>query len=104
MNYMDRAGAEAAAAACQGRAVVKGVPLRVQWGRPKPLDNIDRDQRLENARAGRQTEQAVKAAAGPAGKSTITDGTLQAEDPGSLGTVLPPPGQGDVEYASMAGE
>lgn len=103
MNFIDRASAEKAAEACQGRAVVKGVPLRVQWGRPKPLDNLDRDQRIENARAGRQTEQAAgptgrKAIAGPAGEG---EGD---EDLDRLASVPAPPGEEDVEYAAMAGE
>lgn len=105
MNYMERAGAEAAAAACQGRAIVKGVPLRVQWGRPKPLDNMDREQRMANARAGR-TIQSTKRAAGPSGAKAIT-GSPNAEtvdDLGGLEAVAPPPGQGDMEYAAMAGE
>ena len=98
MNYIKREDAEKAAAACQGKAVIKGVPLRVQWGRPKPLDSLDRDQRMENARAGRTVEpgQKRKAISAPSG------------DPGAslqdLEAVAPPPGQGDVEYAAMAGE
>ena len=105
MNYMDRAGAEAAAAACQGRAVIKGVPLRVQWGRPKPLDNMDRDRRMENARAGRQTEQAGKALAGPTGRKAIAGASVGGTDEvDALPAVAPPPGQSDVEYAAMSGE
>ncbi|KAK4620950.1 Pre-mRNA-splicing factor slt11 [Fulvia fulva] len=104
VNYMEREGAEAAAAACQGRAVVKGVPLRVQWGKPKPLDNMDRDQRMENARAGRAVESRQKAIAGPAGQKAIAGGSAQVEDLDSLAAVAPPPGQGEVEYAAMAGE
>src|SRR5271156_5112579 len=64
INYATRASAEAAAAHCQGKAVIQGCPLRVQWGKPKPLDNLDQDQRMEYARQGRQTAAAVKAAAG----------------------------------------
>ena len=104
VNYMDREGAEAAAAACQGRAVVKGVPLRVQWGKPKPLDNMDRDQRMENARAGRAVESRQKAIGGPAGQKAIAGGSAQTQDLDSLAAVAPPPGQGEVEYAAMAGE
>ena len=107
MNYMERSGAEAAAEACQGRAVIKGVPLRVQWGRPKPLDNMDRDQRMQNARAGRETEKAVKGVAGPAGRKAIagpSDEATIGEDLDDLSAVAPPPGQEDVEYAAMAGE
>lgn len=106
VNYMDREGAEKAAAACQGRAVVKGVPLRVQWGKPKPLDSMDRDQRMENARAGRQSA-APKAVAGPAGRKAIAGtsaGAAANDDLESLEAVAPPPGQGEIEYASLAGE
>lgn len=53
VNYNTRQGAEAAAESCQGRAVVKGVPLRVQWGKPRALDTMDREERIENAKAGR---------------------------------------------------
>ena len=106
MNYVSRESSEKAAAACQGRAVVKGVPLRVQWGKPKPLDNMDRDQRMQNARAARSSGvpgaggagQERKAIAGPAGEGGSAD-NLEG-----LGVVAPPPGQGEVEYAAMAGE
>lgn len=106
LNYMSREGAEKAAAACQGRAVIKGVPLRVQWGKPKPLDNMDRDKRMENARAGRATASAV---AGGAGQKRKAIGAPAAEgettdDLEGLGAVAPPPGQGEVQYAAMAGE
>lgn len=104
MNYMDRSGAEAAAAACQGRAVVKGVPLRVQWGKPKPLDNMDRDQRMENAKAGRAVQTTTKAVGGAPGKKAITGGATSVNDLDSLAAIAPPPGQGDVEYGAMAGE
>ena len=106
MNYMTRESAEKAAAACQGRAVIKGVPLRVQWGKPKPLDNMDRDKRMENARAGRATAKAVAGGAGQKRKA-IAGPTGEDEDADNLeglGAVAPPPGQGDVEYGAMAGE
>lgn len=100
MNYQTREGAETAAEACQGKAVVKGVPLRVQWGKPKPLDTMDRDKRMEYARDGRTI-------AGP--KKTLSAAAvpnlLEAPAPDELdGLVAPaPPGSEDVEYASLAG-
>jgi pre-mRNA-splicing factor RBM22/SLT11 len=100
LNYIDRESAEKAAAACQGRAVVKGVPLRVQWGRPKPLDSLDRDQRLENARAGRSV---AGGAAGQKRKAIEGSAEREKDDLDSL-VAAPPPGQGEVEYAAMAGE
>jgi pre-mRNA-splicing factor RBM22/SLT11 len=106
INYSTRKGAEEAAEACQGKAVVKGVPLRVQWGRPKPLDTLDREQRMENARAGRNTAQAVKAsqqlpAATSSGQSQIADAP---QDLDSLAAIAAPPGSEDVNYASLAGD
>lgn len=107
MNYLTREGAETAAAACQGKAVVKGVPLRVQWGRPKPLDNMDRDTRMAQARAGRETAAAVKAGSGrpalAAGSAAGPAGTMD-EESDSVGMIAAPPGSEDVQYASLAGE
>lgn len=109
VNYMTREGAETAAEKCQGRAIVKGVPLRVQWGRPKPLDNMDKDARMANARAGRETVAAMKAstsgqralAAGPASGSAGGGGAKEDFD-SLVGTA--PPGSEDIQYASLAGE
>jgi pre-mRNA-splicing factor RBM22/SLT11 len=104
INYVNRADAEAAAAKCQGKAVIQGCPLRVRWGKPKPLDNMDREERIKNAREGRQ-------AAGPgpktggAGKKAVTAAGEPAEQNKAQGNVVaPPPGSGDVQYASMNGD
>ncbi|KAJ9496739.1 Pre-mRNA-splicing factor slt11 [Exophiala xenobiotica] len=108
INYATREGAEAAAAQCQGKAVIQGCPLRVRWGKPKPLDNTDREQRLEWAREGRQTAAAVKAAESGGRAITGGDGVQAIEGPaGEESTsfiVAPPPGQGEVTYASMEGD
>ncbi|KAF3402087.1 Pre-mRNA-splicing factor slt11 [Penicillium rolfsii] len=103
INYVNRSDAELAAEKCQGKAVVNGCPLRVRWGKPKPLDNMDREERIRNAREGR-------AAAGPAkgapGKKAITAaGESAGQQEKSHGyTVAPPPGSGQVQYASMSGD
>lgn len=105
VNYMGRDAAEKAAAACQGRAVIKGVPLRVQWGKPKPLDSMDRDQRMENARSGRTTGEGRKAAVVPPGRGAISGSSIQLNtDLENLVAVPPPPGQDDVEYDAMTRE
>jgi len=107
MNYMTRENAETAAAACQGRAVVKGVPLRVQWGKPKPLDNMDRELRMSHARAGRDIAAALGASSGQpaiAGGSGGPATSPADNDLDSLAAVAPPPGSEDVQYASLAGE
>lgn len=37
VNYTSRAAAEAASEACQGEALIRGCPLRIQWGKPRAL-------------------------------------------------------------------
>jgi pre-mRNA-splicing factor RBM22/SLT11 len=102
VNYATRQGAEAAAESCQGRAVVKGVPLRVQWGKPKPLDSIDREQRIENAKAGRAVSGfSARTLQGQMGKKAIEAAPVE-EDFDSLVSTKPP-GEEDVEYAALAG-
>lgn len=113
INYATREGAEKAAEACQGKAVIQGCPLRVQWGKPKPLDNMDREERMDLARQGRQTLAAVKAAGGGVGGGSqqrtlgevgMAQGEGEEEEHGGTYVVAPPPGAGDVQYASLAGD
>ena len=113
INYADREGAEKAAERCQGRAVVQGCPLRVQWGKPKPLDNMDREERMSFARQGRQTAAAVGAASGAAPQRAIASAEQgdsaatveeEEEEEDSNYVVAPPPGTGNVTYASLAGD
>ena len=103
INYATRQGAETAAEACQGKAVVAGCPLRVQWGRPRPLDNMERDQRVDQARAGRSV---LDPGAG-ALSTGWGDGNVQApprqDNFDDLTTVAPPPGDDNFKYASLAG-
>ena len=107
INYATREGAEAAAAQCAGKAVIQGCPLRVRWGKPKPLDNTDREQRMEWAREGRQTAAVTE---GQRGQRAITGGQGPAqieeasEEDSSTYVVAPPPGAGDVQYASLSGD
>ncbi|KAI9782777.1 MAG: Pre-mRNA-splicing factor slt11 [Candelina submexicana] len=103
INYATRQGAETAAEQCQGKAVIAGCPLRVQWGKPRPLDNMERDQRIDHAREGRNTAAAIASAnATPLLQGGAQGGQLQAgldiDD-----VVAPPPGTDDVQYASLAG-
>jgi pre-mRNA-splicing factor RBM22/SLT11 len=103
INYATRQGAEAAAEACQGKAVIAGCPLRVQWGRPRPLDNMERDQRVDQARAGRS----VLGSGAGAPQTGWGDGNVVAparrDNFDDLATVAPPPGDDDFKYASLAG-
>jgi hypothetical protein len=76
--------------------------LRVRWGKPKPLDNLDREERIKNAREGRS---AVGTPAKGSDKKTITAaGDATTQEKAQSYTVAPPPGSGDVQYASMNGD
>ena len=107
INYATREGAEAAAEACQGKAVISGCPLRVQWGRPRPLDNMEKEERFATARQGRDTAAAI-AAANRAGEASEFEGELSGlndeASTGNMNAIAPPPGQDDVQYASLAGD
>ncbi|KAI4200002.1 MAG: hypothetical protein LQ346_002475 [Caloplaca aetnensis] len=105
INYATRGGAEAAAEHCQGKAVIQGCPLRVQWGRPRPLDSMDKEERMSLARQGRDTAKAVAA-------TTSSTGTVAGQLAGApahevqgedMPDPAPPPGQDDFQYAALAG-
>ena len=105
INYATRESAEAAAEHCQGKAVVAGCPLRVQWGRPKPLDNMEKEERMTLARQGRDTAKAIAAASGinPRANARVDNGGNIEVSVDDMTAVAPPPGQDDVQYASLAG-
>lgn len=104
INYSTREGAEAAALHCQGKAVISGCPLRVQWGKPRPLDNMEKDERMALARQGRDTAKAIRSLNGPSTLSANDDGeTSVPENVDELAAIAPPPGQDDVHYESLAG-
>ena len=108
INYAAREGAEAAAVHCQGKAAIQGCPLRIKWGKPKPLDNTDRDQRMSWAKEGREQAAALKQQQPGHRAIAGADGQAQLEGPDSEESssfiVAPPPGQGEVSYASLAGD
>ncbi|KAL4997528.1 Pre-mRNA-splicing factor slt11 [Aspergillus recurvatus] len=101
INYATRESAEAAAKHCQGRAVVQGCPLRVRWGKPKALDNMDREERLKYAREGRQVVGSLRNA--DQGAKAVTAGAEKEERPRQM-AMAPPPGSGEVQYSSMSGD
>ncbi|KAJ5618667.1 Pre-mRNA-splicing factor s.t1.c11 [Penicillium herquei] len=103
INYVNRADAEKAALECQGKAIVKGCPLRVRWGKPKPLDNMDREERMKNAREGRQAVGPTRGA--QSDKKAIAAGNAADKEAKQNNiAVAPPPGSGSVQYASMSGD
>ncbi|CAF9907474.1 MAG: hypothetical protein GOMPHAMPRED_005116 [Gomphillus americanus] len=101
INYATREAAEQAAAACQGKAVVAGCPLRVSWGKPKALDNLDDSERMAHARAGRDTAKAIASHDNQTSNGSDTNLISASKDDAPLAA---PPGQDDVQYASLAGD
>lgn len=109
INYETRKGAEKAAEACQGRAVIAGCPLRVRWSVPKPVGNMTKEQRGEMARDGRSAFGDVrrqKTIEGRPGQKALTqgEGAQEQQDLERMAAVAAPPGAGDINYASLAGE
>jgi len=104
INYANREGAENAAEYCQGKAVIHGCPLRVTWGKPKALDHLDTEERMAYARSGRETAKAVAAVNQTAVWAEHSGSTAASEEVDDLSVIAPPPGgEGDVQYASLAG-
>ncbi|KAF2198939.1 hypothetical protein GQ43DRAFT_421375 [Delitschia confertaspora ATCC 74209] len=103
VNYIRRKDAEAAAEACQGKAVIKGCPVRVRWGKPKPLDTMDQNQRMVYAKEGRAVAGPSRQAAGGSSGGAITAGS--GNDADNLAALAPPPATDDeqVQYPSLAG-
>ncbi|CAJ2503497.1 Uu.00g108910.m01.CDS01 [Anthostomella pinea] len=111
INYETREGAERAAEACKGRAVIAGCPLRVRWSQPKSIGTMSKDERAEMARDGRSAfgdqrrgqgpRKAIAEAPGQEGGGQV--GASQ-QDLDELSAAAPPPGSGDVNYASLAGD
>ena len=104
INYAERESAEAAAKAFQGKTIIAGCLLRVQWGKPRPIGTMDKDERMAMARKGRTAHL-------NAGTSQTVEGGAQqayieappADDLANMSAVAAPPGADDVNYASLAG-
>ncbi len=103
INYATRDGAEAAAEHCQGKAIIQGCPLRVRWGKPKALDHLDTDERMRHAHEGRDTAKALKAASGSSETLAIEQGAPSGQSLDDLASIVPPPGQTEFNYPSLAG-
>lgn len=106
INYATREGAEAAASALQGRAVIAGCPLRVQWGKPRPIGTMDKEERIATQREGRHAFASPGRGRGGRGRGGGGQEHVQDERQdvlGSMSAVAAPPGGDDVQYASLAG-
>ncbi|KAF4508909.1 hypothetical protein G6O67_005237 [Ophiocordyceps sinensis] len=100
INYETRDAAEKAAAACQGRAVIAGCPLRVRWGQPKAIGTMDKDQRtqmLRDARIPREQEESRHQHSLEAGGDT-------GGQPSAPVVAAPPGGDDAPNYASLSGD
>jgi pre-mRNA-splicing factor RBM22/SLT11 len=112
VNYETREAAEKAAAACQGKAVIAGCPLRVRWAQPKPIGTMNKEQRHQMLMDARQAvprqQRGPKGieGGGPRGEGAeSTQAAVQANGGAtSMAAVAPPPGaQDEPQYASLAG-
>ncbi|KAH9905133.1 RNA recognition domain-containing protein [Xylariomycetidae sp. FL2044] len=105
INYETREGAERAAEACQGRAVIAGCPLRVRWSQPKPVGTMNKEERAAMGRDGRSAfGPARRGQAGPKAIEGAPGQGTGLPQQASIPVVAPPPGASDVNYASLAGD
>ncbi|KAF3939725.1 hypothetical protein ABW19_dt0207798 [Dactylella cylindrospora] len=81
VNFQTRAGAEAAAESCQGKAVIAGCPLRITWGKPRPLGTIDRAQAAAIARGGGKNASGGSSAGGAAATEDTNQSEFDAMEP-----------------------
>ncbi|KYK58786.1 hypothetical protein DCS_05804 [Drechmeria coniospora] len=101
VNYETREAAEKAAAACEGRAVIAGCPLRIRWGQPKAIGTMDREQRSQMLRDAR----VVKGKARSLGHGAIEGASQQGADGHAEARAVPlPPGADEPNYASLSGD
>ena len=103
INYETREAAEKAAAACQGRAVIAGCPLRIRWGQPKAIGTMDREQRSQMLRDAR-----LPRGQGQSRQQNAIEGGAQDGQPriaGGAPIVAAPPGGDEApNYASLSGD
>ncbi|KAK9245368.1 hypothetical protein V1506DRAFT_474608 [Lipomyces tetrasporus] len=101
VNYNTREAAEAAAAATGTTLVINGCPMRVTWGRPRPIG--DEAHSLQNAKLAlankrriiNEAREALKnEQGGDAETGGVDEGTIDLEP-------KLPPGQATVTYASQ---
>lgn len=94
VNYATRAAAENASEACDGEALIRGCPLRIQWGKPRSLGG------------GYKTEQrnAELARLALSKRSDEMDGDNIGGGVREQGPVNLPPGESTLTYRSMREE
>jgi pre-mRNA-splicing factor RBM22/SLT11 len=100
VNYVKRQDAETAAETLKGKVVIKGCPMRVTWGKPKQLDSLDQNVRMQYAKEGRQ-------AAGPSRRAVAAQAAIESAPQNNFDSmaIAPPPGAEDeTTYASLRGD
>ncbi|RKF63527.1 Pre-mRNA-splicing factor slt11 [Erysiphe neolycopersici] len=103
INFQTRKDAEAAAKHCQGRAVISGVPLRVRWGKPKPIGMMEKHERIAIAGEGRAAFTSPVTISNEATGYGNNSTGFAREDLANIEVIAPPPGSENVQYASLAG-
>lgn len=58
---------------------------------------------MAHARSGRETAKAIAAANRPIAPGSNAQGALTPESVDDMAAIAPPPGQDDVQYASLSG-
>lgn len=97
VNYVKREDAEKAAETLKGKVVIKGCPMKVTWGKPKQLDSLDQNVRMQYAKEGRHV-------AGPA-RRAAAQAAIEAPQTFDSSAIAPPPGaDDDVAYSSLTGQ
>ncbi|KAK9465956.1 hypothetical protein V1512DRAFT_240943 [Lipomyces arxii] len=100
VNFTSREVAEAAAEATGNNLVINGCPLRVNWGRPRPIG--DEAHSLENAKLAMANKRKMLGEARQAKKSERKSGGIKAVAAGEqIVAPMLPPGQAPVTYASQ---
>ena len=106
VNYETRAAAEKAAEACQGRAVIAGCPLRIRWGQPKAIGNMDKQERssmLQDARVRKNKTQQRSIEGGSSG-SGQQQAALPSSGSAAPAVAAPPGAEDEPQYPSLAGD
>jgi len=104
INFETREAAEKAAAACQGRAVIAGCPLRVRWKMPTAVGTMNREQRAQMLMDARRTITGVRGKDNRRGHPGSTPSASEGEQSAGPATTAAPPGSAAIpKYASLEG-
>jgi len=107
VHYETREAAEKAAAACQGRAIIAGCPLRVRWKVPAPIGTMSKEQRaqtLMDGRSGLPGSRRGKPNPNRLGAAETSADNSESPNVPEPSLIPAPPGSGEEpKYASLDG-